>query len=277
MKPEPKVLRRLIRALVPAGSRSALRRVARRRLGGLPFPFTVSSPQSRTTLNCCVAYNKHGAYCVPVSGLHRPAAQRVLAGDVWEASTLDFMTSQCGSGDVVHAGTFFGDFLPALASAVRQDARVWAFEPNPESYRCASVTIGLNRLSNVELTNAGLGEQQHRKLLLTYDCNGTALGGASRIADEEQEQGAASNHAVPISMVTIDGAVPESRRVFIIQLDVEGYEERALLGAMRTIRRCRPILILETAPKERFASEHLRPLGYRITGSVSNNVILRCD
>lgn len=268
-----------MKAVVPSDTRSALRQVARRRrFRGRPFPFIVSGPQSRVTLNCCVAYNKYGAYCVPASGFHRPAAVRVLGGKVWEAPTLDFMLSQCRGGDVIHAGTFFGDFLPALASTAHLDARVWAFEPNPESYRCASFTIKLNELRNVELMNAGLGEQQGYQLLVTHDRNGTALGGASRMASMRgQEQGAASSHAIPILVVTIDEVVPDGRWVSIIQLDVEGYEERALAGAMRTIQRCRPILILETAPEEGWASEHLRPFGYRFTGRVSNNVVLRGD
>jgi hypothetical protein len=37
--------------------------------------------------------------------------------------------------------------------------------------------------------------------------------------------------------------------ISIIHLDLEGFEEYALLGARKTIERYRPLLILETVPK----------------------------
>jgi hypothetical protein len=110
-----------------------------------------------SVLDCRLSYNKFGGFCVPASSQHRPAAHAILTGRVWESETIEFITTRCGDGDVVHAGTYFGDFLPALSKACRPDARVWAFEPNTENYRCAKITIGLNGLQNVVLTNAGLG------------------------------------------------------------------------------------------------------------------------
>ncbi len=56
-------------------------------------------------LKCIVSYNEYGAYCIPLSSLHRVAARRVLGNDVYEPLTLAFMRAHCGSGDIVHAGT----------------------------------------------------------------------------------------------------------------------------------------------------------------------------
>src|SRR5947209_16928501 len=108
---------------------------------------------------CVLASNEYGHYAVPISCEHRPASQRILAGRVHEPRTLAFMTEHCGSRDIVHAGAFFGDFLPALAKAVEASALLWAFEPNPENYTCASWTVRLNGLSNCRLHHAGLGSE----------------------------------------------------------------------------------------------------------------------
>lgn len=272
-------VRGLIKAILPVRVRAALRRLnSGRGIRGRPFPFVVSDPQSMATLNCCVAYNKYGAYCVPVSSLHRPAAQAVLSGRIWEPRTLEFMTSYCKDGDIVHAGTFFGDFLPALVAGLAEGAKVWAFEPNPESYRCAAITIQLNGLTGVELINAGLGEHPGSQTLVTHDFSGVPLGGASQVvpgpSDDWEARG---SHTVPVQIVTIDDAVPQHRPVSIIQLDVEGFEKRALTGALRTIRRHRPILVTESLPKGKWISEHLSPLGYRITETMAENTILRCN
>jgi FkbM family methyltransferase len=271
--------KRLIKAVVPVRAQVALRRLAehRRRIRGRPFPYVISHLQSESTLNCCVTYNKYGAYCVPVSGLHRPAALCVQAGDVWEARTIEFITSHCKGGDIVHAGTFFGDFLPALASALTGSGKVWAFEPNPESYRCAAITIQLNQLSNVELINAGLGERSGAQPFITHAFNGIALGGSSQMAPSGADSWEArGDRTVMVQLETIDDTVPAHRPVSIIHLDVEGYEKRALAGAMRTIERQRPVLVVETLPDEQWVSEHLRPLGYRIANTVLENTVLCC-
>src|SRR5213082_2315512 len=49
----------------------------------------------------------------------------------------------------------------------------------------------------------------------------------------------------------------------IIHLDVEGYETPALEGALETIRRCRPIFIVETKPVDAWLNANLAPLGYK--------------
>jgi FkbM family methyltransferase len=274
-----RLARRLYGAIVPVRTRSALWRFRlRRRIRGKLLPFVVAAPQSQRTLNCCVAYNKYGAYCVPVSALHRPAPLSVCAGEVWEAETIALMVAHCAAGDIVHAGAFFGDFLPALAAACAPASRkIWAFEPNPESYRCAAVTLLLNQIGNVELINAGLGEQPSAGRLVTSE-GGQSLGGGAYILPGPSNLGnGLPAGTTPVRIVAIDDIVPEHRTVSVIQLDVEGYEERALAGAMRTIRRNRPLLILETLPTERWISENLLPLGYHVAESIPDNFVVRAD
>lgn len=89
-------------------------------------------------------------------------------------------------------GADFGDFLPALSSGCAPGARIWAFEPNPENYRCARVTLELNGISNVTLANAGLGAQAELLGILTADEQGLPLGGASRIVQDDDAAGSAA-------------------------------------------------------------------------------------
>lgn len=217
------------------------------------------------------ARNRHGSYWVPRSALHRPAARMILRGRVWESDTLDLLTSVDPASDVVHAGTFFGDFIPALACTRKAGALVWAFEPNRESYECAKVTIALNQLENVVLNHAGLHQESATALLATSDSDGLPLGGASHLVSD-RATGVSSEE---VKLMAIDEVVSGDRRVGVIQLDVEGHEQAALAGAMRTIERCRPLIVLETAPQS-WIAEHLAPLGYRIAGgAVDENTVLR--
>jgi len=225
-------------------------------------------------LKCGVAYNRYGAYCVPASSVHRPAAATIMNGHVYEPDTIEFLRANCGAGDIVHAGTYFGDFLPAISAACQ--GKVWAFEPNHENFRCARVTLLLNDLANVSLTRAALGARSENRRLLTVDPDGLPRGGASTLLSDEAPS---SGQVEVVPVVCIDDAVPPDRPVSIIQLDVEGHEAEALAGALRTIERCRPVIVVEVlAGSGLLASpwfhENILALGYRMTGTIHGNAVL---
>ena len=189
------------------------------------------------------------------------------------------MISNCADGDIVHAGAYFGDFLPALSKGCASNAKVWAFEPNLENYRCANITIQINNLENVELTNAALGARRESLLMKTSDENGRALGGASRIISKDTREITTGTESVPVA--TIDDTLDEDRTVSILQLDVEGHEKEALSGAIRTIRRCLPIIIVELLPNSTLLesdwfSENILSLGYRMVSVIHGNSVFIC-
>jgi len=212
---------------------------------------------------------------VPRSSRRRPASQAILQARVYEPDTIELARSVDPDSDVVHAGTFFGDFLPALARSRTNGAIVWAFEPSRENYRCARITTLLNDLQNVVLTHAALGANGGTALLATSNRAGVPSGGGSHIIKDPSRVDNGASHE-EVDLVTIDEAVASDRRVGIIQLDVEGHEQPALAGAMRTIRRCRPLIVLESLPESSWLAEHLAPLGYQVSDLVSGNRVIRC-
>lgn len=223
-------------------------------------------------LKCFIAANRYGTYCVPASSRHRPAAEAILDGEVWEAETLEFLTSNCGGGDIVHAGTYFGDFLPALSQAVAADARVWAFEPSSENHRCAEITLKLNAIANITLTRAALGASAGEALLYTGAGGRKSAGGASTIVVRKRE-GFVYEH---VRVVALEDVIPPDRSVTLLQLDVEKYEQQALAGALSLIRRCRPLLVLENLPADPlWFAENILSLGYEKAGRIDVNHIFQ--
>ena len=217
-----------------------------------------------------IASNIYGRYCVPKSSSTRPAARTIIAGKVWEKDTIHFVAQNCDNGDVVHAGAFFGDFLPGLSQALHSDARLWAFEPSRENFLCARETIALNGLGNVALTNVGLGARQGTGTLC-ISAHGEAHGGASWFV--AQESAGEVYESVPI--VALDDVIPETRTVSVLQLDVEEYEQQALEGALDLLKRCRPLVILETLPKNpEWYERNILSMDYREIGLVHNNRVL---
>lgn len=192
--------------------------------------------------NFIFARNEYGVYCIPAGAAHRPASRCVMRGEVWERKTVQFMLENCRGEAVITAGAFFGDALPALSKVCKW---VWAFEPNPENHHCAQLTVLLNDLRNVTLCRAGLGERCETRQLVVKDHQGRSLGGASQIANITDR----GSESVPVELVTIDSMAYDQANIAIIHLDLEGFEEYALRGARKTIERYRPLLILETVPK----------------------------
>lgn len=228
--------------------------------------------KTNNVLNCTISYNKYGGYCIPLSSRYRPAAKKILSNDIYEPNTIQYILNNCKTGDIVHAGTYFGDFLPALSKGIAPAAKIWAFEPNPENYHCASITIQLNFINNVILTNAGLGSNQENLFVQTADIHGKPLGGASHIITQK------SNGSEVVQIKTIDAVIPVNRHISVLQLDVEGYEKEALAGALKTIQRCLPILILENLSNESlfqssWFAEKILSIGYKPTCKLHSNTV----
>jgi len=205
-----------------------------------------NQPENPEILKCSIAYNELGAYCIPDSSNHEGAGEIVSRGVVYEGCTHKFIRDNCGSGDIVHAGTFFGDMIPSFSQVCK--GTVWAFEPVRENYRCAKITMMLNGgCSNVRMTNSGLGSREDAVLIQTGRTSGKGLGGCARIM--EIKEGCA--HEM-IRITTIDKVVPKDQNVSIMQLDVEGFEMEALQGGIETINASKPYLVLEAVVDKKY-------------------------
>ena len=102
--------------------------------------------------------------------------------------------------------------------------------------------------------------------------SGYSLGGASKILNEVQK-----GKTIKVEINRIDDIIPKDRPISIIQLDVEGYEKEALTGALETIRRCKPILILEDNNKiinSNWFAENILSIGYEINRKIHANTLL---
>ncbi|MBK7024790.1 MAG: FkbM family methyltransferase [Sulfuritalea sp.] len=145
--------------------------------------------------------------------------------------------------------------------------KVVSFEPNPRTYKVLQLNAELAK--NVLCCNEGISDANTKLLLEACNTNS----GRSAITDN------ANGNARSIRVRTLDSAIDETEIVRLIKIDVEGHEEKALIGAEQTIRRNKPIILFEQH-KEDFCNgstasiELLKSYGYVNFAVIENRPLL---
>ena len=173
-------------------------------------------------------------FFLPEYALHRPAVQRMLKGMTQEPDTHALVRKLLTKfpGSMVHAGTFFGDMLPAFSRYVPKT--VYAFEPVLENYILARLTVEKNSLENVLLFNCALSSSISNVKLDTGEADLVHYGGASKVS-------ASGTHIC--ATLTIDSLNIED--LAVVQLDIEGHEQQAIEGARSSIEKHQPVILIE--------------------------------
>ena len=202
-------------------------------------------------------------YFVPIYASHRPAVAMVITGKFYEPDTHALVGKLLYriSGDLIHAGTFFGDMIPSFSQKCK--GKVYAFEPVLENYILANLCLNANNIENVILMNAALGPDFGIARIDTGVESGLHHGGGSFVSDKGQIT----------SMFPIDALATND--VAVIQLDVEGFELSALQGAVETIRRCHPVILIEDNHGN--CGPFLTGFGYEKRGDVPGLTIWSTD
>jgi len=153
-------------------------------------------------------------------------------------------------------------FLSLVAAQIAGPAGcVCAFEPLPDNFRQLERNAQINGFKRVKAKNVAIS-----------DCDGLApflvsrsptWGKLASVPGEASDQIGKTEVATfrLDSIVTID----QLPLPHVIKIDVEGAEAQVLDGAIETIRRARPILIIELHGTNAVVAEKLSALGYSAT------------
>jgi len=164
---------------------------------------------------------------------------------------------------IVQAGGNAGFYVKQYAEMFE---KVYTFEPDPVSFYCLNLNV---TTPNVFKYQACLGnEHKCVKLNNTYYSQGEGHGGSHVILNQEGSE--TPNFKIDDLNLSICD---------LIHLDIEGFEKFAILGAIDTIVKCKPVIVIEDfAPwKERYDSnlgqieELLFAMGYKFIDKVTGD------
>lgn len=170
---------------------------------------------------------------------------------------------------VVDAGAHAGQFAKLFSSLAPQ-GRVYAFEPGGYARGILERVVRWRGLGNVSVVPLGLSDAPgEAELALPLKSGGSFGFGLGHLGGGAQARPAVRE---TVRLVTLDGFAAEAglTRLDFLKADVEGWEIRLLRGAMTSVARFRPAILLElvAAHLERSGAgaaeawERLTPLGY---------------
>ena len=175
----------------------------------------------------------------------------ILRSGEWQPEIWRSLSPALSEGSVfLDVGAHIGYFSIKAARKVGAAGRVIAFEPNPETLQLLRDNVAADRAANVTVEPVACTEREET---LTLYAAAVANSGASSLAQSNSEGwGSQPPRQYKVPGRPIDAVVRELdlKRVDAMKIDVEGAEVYVLRGAVETLKRFHPRVIVEVDARQ---------------------------
>ena len=168
----------------------------------------------------------------------------------YELQMLEFIRDNIPTGVMIDVGANIGNHTIYLAKYCA--TKVMAFEPFPDTFKLLDKNITDNKLGfHVIASNYGLSDNHEFVFMKSVDGNA----GMNKVDSDGDAQ---------VELLPFDVILDYGDPITLIKLDCEGYEEKALLGMIETVKKHKPALFIECQTEKELVaiSKILIPLGY---------------
>lgn len=158
---------------------------------------------------------------------------------------INFILSKKETCVFYDVGANIGTHSLALAKMFGEKIRIRAFEAQREIFNMLCGTVALNGLSNVYCHNVAIGDGKVQSIKMHLPDYGEInnFGGFELIPPVNSDnQRMKKNRNEEVDVVTLDDF---NETVDFIKMDIEGMEDKAFLGAQKTLAEHRPICFFE--------------------------------
>lgn len=169
-----------------------------------------------------------------------------------EPGTSEALKKLCKRGHVVFdIGANIGSHSLPIASYVGEEGKVYAFEPVPWAINKLKRNLELNKFNNLVVESIALSDMNENEVEMEFRAS-FKIGSESGVGRDGKIDNGWWNECehVKVPMVTLDSYVSSHQigRLDLIKLDVDGFEGKVIRGALETLKRFQPVLIMEIAP-----------------------------
>ena len=160
---------------------------------------------------------------------------------VWEQHILDVLAKimEDRPGTFIDAGSFIGPHSIGISKLV-PNAKIVAFEPTKQAFKCLQENAKRS-VSNIEVHNVALSNTNGEGSMM-YNNDGNPGGCFLRNGESDN----LDDHNTEMNTVgirTLDSFNIDN--VSLIKIDTEGQEDNVILGAVNTIKKNKPVLVIE--------------------------------
>lgn len=178
--------------------------------------------------------------------LPEPVSVRIWRYGIFEEDVSYYLLSLLRKGDVfVDVGGHFGYFTVLAGELVGSDGTVVSFEPMPATQAILTSNVTADVFdARHHLVTAAAGQIEGKVVFKNFGLTGSAF--SSSEAARSDKHGLEGE--VEVEVTSIDLVVERLKldRVRLIKIDAENAEYQVVQGALETIRRFQPALIIET-------------------------------
>lgn len=175
----------------------------------------------------------------------------ILRSGEWQAEVWDSLSPSLSEGAVfLDVGAHIGYFSIKAAPKVGRTGHVLAFEPNPETLRVLRDNVTANHAGNIIVEPIACTDREQNITLYASAGFNTGMSSLSRENADITYKEAPRAYSVrgrPIDDVVRDRNLT---RVDAVKIDVEGAEVSVLRGAVETLKRFHPKLVIEIVPEQ---------------------------
>ena len=167
----------------------------------------------------------------------------------------------------IDLGANIGYYAMLEGKLVGKKGKVICIEPSPTNFSYLKKNIELQQNSNFEAFNFAIGDRDGAvKFLVSNKTN------LSRVVSEFHHQYDDQTSTIEVPMKKLDSFLRENPqpKIDLIRMDIEGFEYEASFGMVETLKKFKPILIIEVHTNELSLErskeflDNLRKLGYNI-------------
>lgn len=157
----------------------------------------------------------------------------------WEPEESALVRSWLKPGmTMIDVGAHVGYYTILAAQCVARSGRVLAIEPDPDNYELLLHNVSSRGLRNVGVLHAA-----------ALDTTGPVTLRRSGDNSGDHRVQSISNDTEPaVSGFALDDLLPDSFPLHVVKVDTQGADHRVVEGLVRTLRRCRPRLVVEFWP-----------------------------
>lgn len=142
---------------------------------------------------------------------------------------------------VLDVGANIGYYTMLAASLTGSTGVVYALEPSPDNVKMLCASQAANGFHNIRVLQAAAADAP---VLLRY-FRSRSNGVVAPLVNERGEDIFLSETVIG---VRIDDNLPRDANIGFMKIDVEGFEFMAVSGALHTIERNRPLIVIEFSP-----------------------------